>query len=82
MTHMARKPAKRLKNAYMPTWVPWFLVAILSPIFGLIVLDFYSNKISYMTVFLVSVILFIILITMFVVSYKRIPYMPDRKVIE
>ena len=66
---------KKTKNVYMSTWVPWFLLAVLSPIFGLIILDFYNNKIDYMTVFLVSLVLFVVMITMFAVSYKKIPYM-------
>jgi hypothetical protein len=66
----------KIEKVYFPTWIAWFFITIFIPL--LIVLEyeaFYGNK-PYPVIGAVFGFIFILLIAMvFLVSYKKIPYM-------
>ncbi|MEM5778498.1 MAG: hypothetical protein QXD43_04235 [Candidatus Aenigmatarchaeota archaeon] len=66
----------KVEKVYFPKWIAWFFIAIFIPL--LIVLEyeaFYGNKPYPIMGALFGFIFVLIIIMMFLVSYKKIPYM-------
>lgn len=66
----------KIEKVYFPRWIAWFFIAILVPL--LVVMEYealYGSK-PYPIIGAVFGFVFILLIVMmFLVSYKKIPYM-------
>jgi hypothetical protein len=66
----------KIEKIYFPKWTAWFLVAILIPLFIIMEYEaFYGNKPYPIMGALFGFIIVMIVSMMFLVSYRKIPYM-------
>jgi hypothetical protein len=66
----------KIEKIYFPTWVAWFFIAIFIPL--LIALEyeaFYGNRPYPIIGAVFGFIIVLLTVMMFLVSYRRIPYM-------
>jgi len=66
----------KTENVYLPKWTAWFFIAVLIPL--LLILEyeaFYGSKPYPIMGALFGFIFMMIIVMMFLVSYRRIPYM-------
>ncbi|MEM7819237.1 MAG: hypothetical protein QXD48_00210 [Candidatus Aenigmatarchaeota archaeon] len=67
---------KNLKKVYLPKWTAWFMLIVLIPILRVIEYEAFYGKDQYPIMGIVVGFLFLALLVMlFVVAYKKIPYM-------
>jgi len=66
----------KIEKVYFPKWIAWFLIAILIPILTILEYEaFYGNKPYPMIGAVFGFIFVLIIAMMFLVSYRKIPYM-------
>ncbi|MFH1228974.1 MAG: hypothetical protein V1678_00940 [Candidatus Aenigmatarchaeota archaeon] len=66
----------KTENVYFPRWTAWFLIIIILPILMLLEYEaFYGNMPYPVFGAVFGLILIIVLAMIFLVSYRKIPYM-------
>ena len=66
----------RIEKVYFPKWIAWFLIVILIPILAILEYEaFFSSKPYPMIGAVFGFIFVLIIAMMFLVSYRKIPYM-------
>jgi len=65
----------KVKKAYLPKWVAWFLLVIFVFTILFMYIQFQKKSISFDNFLYIVMLLLIILIVIFFVSYRQIPYL-------
>ena len=66
----------KTENVYFPKWIAWFFIVVFIPL--LLILEyevFYGNKSYPIIGFVLGFVFIMVIVMMFLVSYRRIPYM-------
>jgi uncharacterized membrane protein len=66
----------KIEKVYFPRWVAWFFIAILIPILVLLEYEaFYGGNTNPLMGAIFGFIFMLMIVMMFLVSYRKIPYM-------
>jgi hypothetical protein len=66
----------KIEKIYFPKWTAWFFIAILIPVLVLLEYEAFYGNTPYPTIGALFGFIFILIIAMmFLVSYRKIPYM-------
>lgn len=66
----------KIEKVYFPKWMAWFFIAILIPILILLEYEaFYGGNTNPLMGALFGFIFMLMIVMMFLVSYRKIPYM-------